>query len=76
MNLGIIGYRNHSQKIINLVTKNNNVKNINVFSYKKKPNIKNISETKTSSIFSNKRNIYFTGSIILLVITYLIYSNF
>ena len=42
----------------------------------KKPNIKNISETKTSSIFSNKRNIYFTGSIILLVITYLIYSNF
>jgi|TARA_B110001454_G_scaffold217744_1_gene243819 hypothetical protein len=42
----------------------------------KKPNIENISETKTSSIFSNKRNIYFTGSIILLVITYLIYSNF
>jgi len=42
----------------------------------KKPNIENISETKKSSIFSNKRNIYFTGSIILLVITYLIYSNF
>ena len=42
----------------------------------KKPNIENISETKTSSIFSNKRNIYFIGSIILLVITYLIYSNF
>jgi len=42
----------------------------------KKQNIENISETKTSSIFSNKRNIYFTGSIILLVITYLIYSNF
>ena len=42
----------------------------------KKPNIENISETKTSSIFSNKRNVYFTGSIILLVITYLIYSNF
>ena len=42
----------------------------------KKPNIENISETKTSSIFSNKRNIYFAGSIILLVITYLIYSNF
>ena len=42
----------------------------------KKPNIENISETKTSSIFSNKRNIYFTGSIILLVIAYLIYLNF
>ena len=42
----------------------------------KKPNIENISETKTSSIFSNKRNIYFTGSIILLVIAYLMYSNF
>ena len=42
----------------------------------KKPNTENISETKTSSIFSNKRNIYFAGSIILLVITYLIYSNF
>ena len=42
----------------------------------KKPNIENISKTKISLIFSNKRNIYFTGSIILLVITYLIYSNF
>ncbi len=42
----------------------------------KKPNIENISETKISSIFSNKRNIYFIGSIILLVIAYLIYSNF
>ena len=42
----------------------------------KKPNIENISETKINSIFSNKKNIYFTGSIILLVITYLIYSNF
>ena len=42
----------------------------------KKPNIENISETKTSSIFSNKRNIYFIGSIILLVIAYLMYSNF
>ena len=42
----------------------------------KKPNIENISETKTSSIFSNKRNIYFTGSIVLLVIAYLIYSSF
>ena len=39
-------------------------------------NIENISETKISSIFSNKRNIYFTGSIILLVIAYLIYLNF
>ncbi len=42
----------------------------------KKPNIENISETKISSIFSNKRNIYFIGSIILLVIAYLMYSNF
>ena len=42
----------------------------------KKPNIENISETKTSSIFSNKKNIYFTGSIVLLVIVYLMYSNF
>ena len=42
----------------------------------KKPNIENISETKKSSIFSNKRNIYFIGSIILLVIAYLMYSNF
>ena len=42
----------------------------------KKPNIENISETKTNSIFSNKRNIYFIGSIILLVIAYLMYSNF
>ena len=42
----------------------------------KKPNIENISEIKTSSIFSNKRNIYFTGSIVLLVIAYLMYSNF
>tara|TARA_B100000953_G_scaffold36212_1_gene28284 strand:- start:131 stop:712 length:582 start_codon:yes stop_codon:yes gene_type:complete len=42
----------------------------------KKPNIENISETKINSIFSNKRNIYFIGSIILLVIAYLIYSNF
>jgi len=42
----------------------------------KKRNIENISETKTSSIFSNKRNIYFVGSIILLVIAYIIYSNF
>jgi len=42
----------------------------------KKPNIENISETKKSSIFSNKRNLYFIGSIILLVIAYLMYSNF
>ena len=42
----------------------------------KKPNIENISETKINSIFSNKRNIYFIGSIILLVIAYLMYSNF
>ncbi len=42
----------------------------------KKQNIENISETKISSIFSNKRNIYFIGSIILLVIAYLMYSNF
>ena len=42
----------------------------------KKPNIENISKTKISLIFSNKRNIYFTGSIILLVIAYLIYLNF
>ena len=42
----------------------------------KKPNIENISETKKSSIFSNKRNLYFIGSIILLVIAYLIYLNF
>ena len=42
----------------------------------KKPNIENISETKINSIFFNKRNIYFIGSIILLVIAYLMYSNF
>jgi len=42
----------------------------------KKPNIENISEAKINSIFSNKRNIYFIGSIILLVIAYLMYSNF
>ena len=42
----------------------------------KKPNIENISETKKSSIFSNKRNLYFIGSIILLVIAYLMYLNF
>ena len=42
----------------------------------KKPNIENISETKINSIFSNKRNIYFIGSIILLVIAYLMYLNF
>ena len=42
----------------------------------KKPNIENISKTITSSTFSNKRNIYFIGSIILLVIAYLMYSNF
>ncbi len=42
----------------------------------KKPNIENISEAKINSIFSNKRNIYFIGSIILLVIAYLMYLNF
>ena len=42
----------------------------------KKPNIENISETKINSIFSNKKNIYFIGSIILLVIAYLMYLNF
>ena len=42
----------------------------------KKPNIENISETKKSSIFSNKRNVYFVGSAIILVISYLMYSNF
>ena len=42
----------------------------------KKPNIENISETKKGSIFSNKKNVYFIGSIILLVIAYLMYSNF
>jgi len=42
----------------------------------KKPNIENVSETKINSIFSNKGNIYFIGSIILLVIAYLMYSNF
>ena len=50
MNLGIIGYRNHSQKIIDLVEKNKNIKNINVFSYKKKPNIKNISQSSKVKI--------------------------
>jgi len=39
-------------------------------------NIENISETKISSIFSNKRNVYFIGSVIILVIAYLIYLNF
>jgi len=42
----------------------------------KKPNIENISETKINSIFSNKRNVYFIGSVIILVIAYLIYLNF
>ncbi len=50
MNLGIIGYRNHSQKIIDLVAKNKNIKNINVFSYKKKPNITNISQSSKVKI--------------------------
>ena len=41
----------------------------------KKPNIENISEKK-SSIFSNKRNVYFIGGVIILVIAYLMYLNF
>jgi len=56
-------------KFSNLITQEN-TKEI------KKPNIENISKTITSSTFSNKRNIYFIGSIILLVIAYLMYSNF
>jgi len=42
---GVIGYRNHSLKIIKLLLKNKNIKEIVIFCYKKK-NIKNLESNK------------------------------